>query len=134
MQVLHPFDILKARFQSNDGGKSTHNIVPKYGSLKNSILTIAKSEGNSAFLKGILLSIFGNNLSYGLFFGLYAYSKDKVGLYTENKAAIPIAASAISGVISSFVFQPIWVLKTRRLLDLQKGTDFTRIPALSREV
>jgi len=65
MQLLHPFDILKVRFQSNDGGRDSRNLVPKYHSLINSIKTISKSEGNSAFFKGVLLSILGNNLSYG---------------------------------------------------------------------
>jgi len=134
LQILHPFDLLKIRYQSNDGGGKAQNLVPKYTSLINSLKTISRSEGPSAFFRGLSISIVGNNLSYGLFFGLFAWSKQKVGKFTENETLVTILGSAFSGMISSFLFQPIWVLKTRRLLDLEKGHDFNRVPKLGKEI
>ena len=71
IQLLHPFDLLKVRFQSHDSGPRSTNLVPKYNSLINSVKTIIKEEGPSAFFKGVSISLIGNNLSYGLFFALF---------------------------------------------------------------
>ena len=75
IQLLHPFDLLKVRFQSHDSGPRSVNVVPKYTSLVNSVKTILKTEGGGAFFKGVTFSLIGNNLSYGLFFALYEKHK-----------------------------------------------------------
>jgi hypothetical protein len=134
LQILHPFDLLKVRFQSNDGGVNTQNLVPKYTSLINSLKTISKAEGSSAFFRGISISIFGNNLSYGFFFGLFTWSKQKIAVHTQSETLITVLGSAFSGALSSFIFQPMWVLKTRRLLDMEKGNDLVRVPKLAKEI
>lgn len=75
IQLLHPFDLLKVRFQSHDSGPRSVNVVPKYTSLVNSVKTIFKNEGAGAFFKGVSFSLIGNNLSYGIFFALYEKHK-----------------------------------------------------------
>ena len=134
LQMLHPFDIQKIRFQSHDGGIDSRNLVPYYRSLVNSFKIIYRQEGGGAFFKGVQLSIQGNNLSYGFFFGLYAYNKNKIENYVDNQALVPVQASFGAGSQSSLLFQPMWVLKTRRILDQEKGTDFKRVPILAREI
>lgn len=135
IQLLHPFDLLKTRFQSHDSGPRSTNLVPKYSSVINSIKTIIKEEGAGAFFKGVSISMIGNNLSYGLFFALYEKHRQMFGEYFEdNEFGLSLVSSTMSAFYGSLLMQPVWVLKTRRLLDNEKGKDWSRSKALLKEV
>lgn len=132
--LLHPFDLIKVRFQSHDSGKREANLVPKYKSLWDSLKTIKQQEGFRGFYKGMLLSMLASNISYGIFFALYERMKQAFEKNISNEVYLNIAASASAASISSFVMQPLFVLKTRRLLDQQSDLGLKRIVSLFREV
>jgi len=125
IQLLHPFDLLKVRFQSHDSGPISRNIVPKYSSVVNSFKTILKQEGAGAFFKGVSISLIGNNLSYGLFFALYEKHRQMFRKHIpDSEFGLSLVSSMLAAFYGSLLMQPIWVLKTRRLLDTEKGKDW----------
>lgn len=135
IQILHPFDLVKTRYQSHDSGPRSQNLVPKYTSILNSIKTIMKEEGSAAFFRGVSIAIIGNNLSYGLFFALYEKHRQVFKTYfPKNEFLVNFCSSSLAAFYGSLIFQPIWVLKTRRLLDSEKGNDWHRSKALVKEI
>lgn len=134
-QILHPFDLIKTRFQSHDSGPRNTNLVPKYGSILNSIKTILKEEGPGAFFKGVSIALIGNNLSYGMFFALYEKHRQMFKKYIpENEFLLSLSSSSMAAFYGSLLMQPVWVLKTRRLLDSEKGKDWSRSKILIKEI
>lgn len=136
IQLLHPFDLLKARFQSHDSGPKSQNVVPKYNSVLHSLKTILKEEGPSAFFRGAGISFVGNQVSYALFFGLYEISRQKIieKFKLKNEFFLSFCASTVSAIVSSMLVQPIWMLKTRRLLDEEKGNDLKMIKKVVKDI
>ena len=132
--LLHPFDLIKVRFQSHDSGRQEANLVPKYKSLWDSLKKIKQQEGFRGFYKGMLLSMLASNISYGIFFALYERMKQVFEKSVRHDVLLNIAASGSAASISSCVMQPLFVLKTRRLLDQQSDAGFKRIASLFQEV
>ena len=71
IQMLHPFDLIKTRFQSHDSGSDKHNAVPKYKGVLSSIKDIVSSEGKFSLFKGVSINLLAGTMSYGFFFGMY---------------------------------------------------------------
>lgn len=135
IQILHPFDLLKTRFQSHDSGPRNTNLVPKYTSILDSIRSVVKTEGYGALFKGVSIAMIGNNLSYGLFFALYEKHRQVFKQYIpDSEFGLSLASSALAAFYGSLIMQPVWVLKTRRLLDSEKGKDWSRSKILLKEI
>lgn len=111
IQILHPFDVIKTRAQASE---SMHN-----SNYKNMIVTarnIFHNEGIRSFYKGIGVSVFASNVSYGLFFALYRKSKNYFN-DIENFKVKNFISGLVSSVIAVGIVQPLWTIKTRKLLD-----------------
>lgn len=136
IQLLHPFDLIKTRFQSHDSGPNKQNVVPKYSSLYDCIKKIVKEEGPTAFFRGAGISLVGNQVSYALFFAFYEINRQQIRatFNLENEFLLSFCASTLSAGCSSVLVQPIWVTKTRRLLDSQKGNDFKRLNSILKSI
>jgi len=132
--LLHPFDLIKVRFQSHDSGKNEHNVVRGYRGLVDSLKTIHKEEGFRGFYKGMILSMIASNISYGIFFALYEKMRQIAGKHVKGEVSLNLVASSGAAALSSLVMQPMFVLKTRRLLDQKEGKARHRLVDLSREV
>lgn len=132
--LLHPFDLIKVRLQSHDSGRNEQNVIPRYRSLVESFKNIYRQEGVRGFYKGMVLSIVASNISYGIFFALYEVFKQKLSSQIKNNLALDISASAAAAAASSALAQPLFVLKTRRLLDQKSGLGASRIADLSKQV
>ena len=133
-QILHPLDLIKARFQSNDSGPKSQNVVPQYKSLLDSFRKIIRDEGRWALFRGVTFSLIGNNLSYGLFFAMYERNRQYISKHLSSEFQISFLASSGAAFIGSMIVQPVWVLKTRRLLDSKGGGDIKRSKDLAKEV
>lgn len=123
--IVHPLDLLKVRFQVLATGEHRrysdliHDISnPKYAAKNRLIIKEA--------YRGLGINLLGNATAWGLYFSLYKYFKDifipKRTLLSSKqtkddfKKATPMAyfaASASSGIITTIITNPIWVLKTR---------------------
>lgn len=128
--LLHPLDMIKVRFQSHDSGKNENNAIKKYRSFLDSFKTIKKEEGFRGFYKGVFIAFTASGFSYGIFFGLYEKMLQKVSPHFEHDLSRNVVASFMAGAVSSFLFQPLFVIKTRRLLDYSQGTGFERMKNL----
>lgn len=85
-QVLHPFEVVKLRFQSHDG-QEKRNLVPKYKSIAQALMEIGKTEGMRGLYRGVVLSAMSSNAAKFIFFGLFGMEKQRY----ENKFGKKIA-------------------------------------------
>lgn len=134
LQLLYPFDVLKTRFQSHDSGKDEHNAVPRYRSVMSSFKDMVKQEGFFSMFKGVSINIVAGTVSYGTFFYLYETFKQRLPSDEYSEFTSSLIASTQAAAISSAMMQPVWVLKTRRILDMEKGNDLKRSKVLVKSV
>lgn len=125
--VVHPLDLVKIRLQllatnaNNLGYSYVIGSILKGGQGKS--LQIVKEA-----YRGLGINWFGNATAWALYFGLYRVSKDLAyRLYTPGAEAgqdelrkdakltplMYLSSGAISGVLTSILTNPIWVIKTR---------------------
>ncbi|KAI8800745.1 mitochondrial carrier domain-containing protein [Cladochytrium replicatum] len=132
--VLHPFDVIKIRFQMDERSyrRNARNLTPE-SSLWRRIWNvqtivmwrqIAKEEGTMRGLyRGLSANFAGSALSWGLYF--WCYQKLKDSMKTEGQQRLSPAnhliASAEAGAFTSCFTNPIWLIKTR--MCAQRATD-----------
>ncbi|KAI5310667.1 hypothetical protein KEM55_003790 [Ascosphaera atra] len=89
--ALHPLDLVKTRLQGNLAG----------------------------FYRGLTPNLIGNSVSWGLYFFWYDQIKDYLRTVRGTSSGLGsmdyFIASGASGVITSSLTNPIWVIKTRML-------------------
>lgn len=138
---MNPLDLLKTRFQVNQsafssvpserslfyqsiarrpwlyyamGGKPVVDIV-------DGIHGIYRRDGVSGLYRGVVPNVIGNAASWGLYFLWYTMIKDYMVRHYDHEGSQPVRLSAGghllaatgSGVITAFMTNPIWVVKTR---------------------
>jgi hypothetical protein len=54
--------------------------------------------------------------------------------FPESEFGLNLVSSTMAAFYGSLLMQPVWVLKTRRLLDDKKGKDWSRSKTLLKEV
>jgi hypothetical protein len=76
--VLHPFEVIKIRFQSkqyfklgHDGKLNHQNLVPKYSSVLSAFRDIYRTEGLNGLYKGFMVSFLTQSIAQSIFFLLY---------------------------------------------------------------
>ncbi|XP_015763728.1 PREDICTED: mitochondrial folate transporter/carrier-like [Acropora digitifera] len=117
--ILHPLDLIKIRFQVNDGS----GRLPAYRGLVDAVQTIVRSNG----IKGLYqvcfyLTFQGLQLKYFVivFLILCSYNVLKAWMQKDNnkplRAEKHLIAGAIAGIGTLTVTNPIWVVKTRLCL------------------
>ena len=75
-----------------------------------------ETEGALSLYKGLQSALFGNVVSYGVYFWWYRFLKNRVArvLKRDNFSSAEMTViTALAGSISSFISNPIWVLNTR---------------------
>ncbi|XP_059435744.1 folate transporter 1, chloroplastic isoform X2 [Corylus avellana] len=121
--VMHPLDVVRTRFQVNDGRVSN---LPSYKNTANAIFTIARLEGLRGLYAGFYPAVLGSTVSWGLYFFFYDRAKQR---YSKNKGeklspGEHLASAAEAGALVCFCTNPIWLVKTR--LQLQTPLHQTR--------
>ncbi|GFU58098.1 hypothetical protein NPIL_295721 [Nephila pilipes] len=114
--ALHPLDLLKIRFAVNDGQLITR---PNYQGLGNAVTTIIKEEGIQGLYRGVTPNCWGAGASWGLYFLFYNAIKAWMLEKRDKKMLEPLShmlAAAEAGVLTLFLTNPIWVVKTRMCL------------------
>jgi len=105
---MQPLDLLKVKFQVATASKS----LGIYQSLSN----IVNKDGLTGLYRGIGVNMVGNAASWGLYFLWYTMLKERAG---SNEPGVKLNAgqhllcSAESGIITAFMTNPLWVIKTR---------------------
>eukprot|EP01088_Endostelium_zonatum_P002122 TRINITY_DN12569_c0_g1_i1.p1 TRINITY_DN12569_c0_g1~~TRINITY_DN12569_c0_g1_i1.p1 ORF type:complete len:302 (-),score=45.02 TRINITY_DN12569_c0_g1_i1:54-959(-) len=113
--VTHPLDMIKTRIQVQAGG--AFNYKGTIDALKNVFL----KEHKLALYQGLTPNITGNALAWGLYFYFYSTIKSFVS-GTEKKELSPTAhflSGLCAGAITSTITNPIWVVKTRMIIQVK---------------
>ncbi|KAI3451004.1 hypothetical protein Pfo_007669 [Paulownia fortunei] len=107
----HPLDVVRTRFQVNDGRLSN---LPTYKNTPHALFTIARTEGLRGLYAGFYPAVLGSTISWGLYF--YFYSKAKQRYLRSREELSPglhLASAAEAGGLVCFCTNPIWLVKTR---------------------
>ncbi|KAJ8443650.1 hypothetical protein Cgig2_019632 [Carnegiea gigantea] len=120
---MHPLDVVRTRFQVNDGRIAN---LPTYKNTPHALLTIARSEGLRGLYAGFYPAVLGSSVSWGLFFLFYSRAKRRYSRDGEEKLSpgLHLAAAAEAGALVSCCTNPVWLIKTR--LQLQTPLHQTR--------
>ncbi|XP_074308925.1 folate transporter 1, chloroplastic isoform X1 [Silene latifolia] len=121
--IMHPLDVVRTRFQVNDGRLTN---LPSYKSTPQALFTIARSEGLKGLYAGFSPAVIGSSVAWGLFFFFYSRAKQRYSHNAEEKLSpgLHLAAAAEAGALVSFCTNPVWLIKTR--LQLQTPLHQTR--------
>ncbi|XP_072118802.1 solute carrier family 25 member 32b [Mobula birostris] len=119
--VLHPLDLVKIRFAVSDGLQ----VRPKYSGILHCIKSIWKVDGIQGLYQGVTPNVWGAGLSWGLYFFFYnaikAYKQD--GSSTQLSATQHLISAAEAGAMTLCITNPIWVTKTRLVLQYEAAVD-----------
>ncbi|TKY55857.1 Folate transporter 1 [Spatholobus suberectus] len=121
--VMQPLDVVRTRFQVNDG-RVSH--LPSYKNTAHAIFTIARSEGLRGLYAGFLPGVLGSTISWGLYFFFYDKAKQRYARNREGKLSpgLHLASAAEAGGLVCLCTNPVWLVKTR--LQLQTPLHQTR--------
>ncbi|XP_020231148.1 folate transporter 1, chloroplastic isoform X2 [Cajanus cajan] len=110
--VIHPLDVVRTRFQVNDG-RVSH--LPIYKNTAHAIFTIARSEGLRGLYAGFLPGVLGSTISLGLYFFFYDKAKQRYARNRDGKLSpgLHLASAAEAGALVSLCTNPVWLVKTR---------------------
>ncbi|XP_070533962.1 solute carrier family 25 member 32-like [Ptychodera flava] len=115
--ALHPLDLVKIRFAASDGLRGR----PTYNGLVHAFTSIVRERGYLGLYQGVAPNVWGAGASWGFYFLFYGAIKT----YMQDGRNEPlgpgrhILAAATSGVITLFITNPIWVVKTRLALQYE---------------
>lgn len=121
--ILHPLDLIKIRFAVNDGRSGT---TPKYQGILNAFSTIVKQEGALGLYRGVVPNLWGAGSAWGLYFLFYNSIKSTLQNGDSSKAlgaGTHLLAASEAGVLTLFITNPIWVIKTRMCLQYSDNSD-----------
>ncbi|KAK9265953.1 hypothetical protein L1049_003477 [Liquidambar formosana] len=110
--AMHPLDVVRTRFQVNDG--RVFNL-PTYKNTAHAVFTIARIEGLRGLYAGFFPAVLGSTVSWGLYFFLYSRAKQRYSKNREEKLSpgLHLASAAEAGALVGLCTNPIWLVKTR---------------------
>lgn len=120
---MHPLDVVRTRFQVNDGRFSN---LPSYKNTAHALFTIARTEGLRGLYAGFNPAVLGSTISWGLYFFFYSRAKQRYSRRRDENLSpgLHLASAAEAGALVCFCTNPVWLVKTR--LQLQTPLKQTR--------
>ncbi|KAK3088371.1 hypothetical protein FSP39_018364 [Pinctada imbricata] len=120
--ILHPLDLVKIRFQVNEGISVAGVSTPKrpvYRGIGHAFRSIYRSNGFTGLYQGVTPNVWGAGLSWGFYF--FFYNTIKVYMQggdskTELGPLKHMLAASEAGLLTLILTNPIWVVKTRLCL------------------
>lgn len=113
--ALHPLDVLKVRFQVQDG--VVHR--EQFATLRAGVAGIWRSEGVRGFYRGVVPAIWGSGAAWGLYFYFYEACKRRLKRARDG-GVLPATHLAYAawegGTLTSLLTNPLWLVKTRMQL------------------
>ena len=121
--IVCPLDVTKTRLQAQ-GIQSIEN--PYYRGVLGTMSTIVVDEGVRGLYKGLIPIILGYFPTWMIYFSVYEFAKDLYPRVLPNSDFISHSCSAITaGAASTVLTNPIWVVKTRLMLQTPLGESRT---------
>ncbi|CCF60466.1 hypothetical protein KAFR_0K01110 [Kazachstania africana CBS 2517] len=112
--LVCPLDVAKTRLQAQ-GLQVSENSY--YRGTFGTISTIVRDEGIFGLYKGIVPIVLGYFPSWMIYFSVYEFSKDIYPKFFPHWDFLSHSCSAITaGAVSTTIMNPIWVVKTRLML------------------
>ncbi|KAL3628007.1 Folate transporter 1, chloroplastic [Castilleja foliolosa] len=110
----HPLDVIRTRFQVNDGRLSN---LPTYKNTPHALFTIARTEGFRGLYAGFFPAVLGSTISWGLYFYFYSIAKQRYSRSRDELSpGLHLAAAAEAGGLVCLCTNPIWLVKIRMQL------------------
>ncbi|KAF8101427.1 hypothetical protein N665_0205s0022 [Sinapis alba] len=123
--AMHPLDVVRTRFQVNDGrGISS---LPTYKNTAHALFSISRLEGLRGLYAGFFPAVIGSSLSWSFYFFFYGRAKQRYASGRDDDKLSPplhLASAAEAGALVCLCTNPIWLVKTR--LQLQTPLHHTR--------
>ncbi|CAI9719492.1 folate transporter carrier-like isoform X2 [Octopus vulgaris] len=122
--VLHPLDLVKIRFQVNEGTGVTAR--PNYNSFIHAVRSIVCSQGFTGLYQGVSANCLGAGMAWGIYFFVYNYAKTQMQAGDQKVslgASSHILAASQAGVLSLLVVNPVFVAKTRLCLQYEQTSE-----------
>ncbi|KAK3701984.1 hypothetical protein RRG08_017874 [Elysia crispata] len=123
--ALHPLDLLKVRFQVDEGPNHKHSARPQYRGIFHAFRTIVQSDGWKGLYRGVTPNVTGAGLSWGLYFLFYNTTKTYMQDGDTTKNLGPgkhMFIASVAGLATLTIANPIWVSKTRMCLQYGSGS------------
>ncbi|KAK5778329.1 NAD+ transporter PWA37_000421 [Arxiozyma heterogenica] len=117
--MVCPLDVTKTRLQVQglDGAEN-----PYYKGVVGTMNTIVKDEGIKGLYKGLIPILLGYFPTWTIYFSVYEFSKDFYPRLFPGSDFVSHSCSAITaGAVSTTLTNPIWVIKTRLMLQSNLG-------------
>ncbi|KAL5094288.1 hypothetical protein Trisim1_008384 [Trichoderma cf. simile WF8] len=114
--VVHPLDIVKTRMQISTSAASAAEHNPSMLAMLRSLSSNPRPF--SSLYRGLTPNLTGNALSWASFFFFKTRFEDLLTFARGSERPTPsdyFVASALGGAATSFLSNPIWVVKTRML-------------------
>lgn len=123
--VVCPLDVAKTRFQAQGAylrnNSNNANITPKYKGAFQSMSLIWHKEGIRGLYRGVVPITLGYFPTWMIYFSCYEHFKKLFTNLTHDDNISYFASAISSGAISSTLTNPIWVVKTRLMLQMDDG-------------
>ncbi|XP_005103525.1 mitochondrial folate transporter/carrier isoform X2 [Aplysia californica] len=123
--VLHPLDLIKVRFQVDEGPGHGPSKRPEYRGVVHALRSIVKSDGWRGLYRGVTPNVTGAGLSWGLYFFFYNTTKTWMQDGNTQKNLGPgkhMLIASLAGLATLSLTNPIWVSKTRMCLQYGNGS------------
>ncbi|KAH9491936.1 hypothetical protein Btru_026817 [Bulinus truncatus] len=117
--ALHPLDLIKVRFQVDEGPGHATVTRPQYRGVIDAFRAIVQTEGWKGLYRGVTPNVTGAGLSWGFYFFFYNTTKTWMQGGDPNKNLGPgnhMWIASFSGLATLSLTNPLWVSKTRMCL------------------
>lgn len=118
--ILQPLDLVKTRLQVQEVKKgaiqASESAQTAYRGVVHGLSTIIKFEGVSALYTGLAPNLLGSGMAWGCYFFVYTNAKQMLMTATSKEKLGPsehLQCAAVSGVFTTIITNPIWLIKTR---------------------
>lgn len=121
--IVCPLDVTKTRLQAQ-GLQSSENLY--YRGVIGTMSTIVRDEGVRGLYKGLVPIILGYFPTWTIYFSVYEPAKEYYSNLFPTWQFFTNSCSAITaGAASTILTNPIWVVKTRLMLQTNMGENIT---------
>lgn len=122
--VLHPLDLVKIRFQVNEGCGLATAHRPQYHGVVHALRSIFTTHGFTGLYQGVTPNVWGTGASWGLYFFFYNSLKTWMQDGDTTRAlgwSKHLVCASEAGLFTLILTNPIWVTKTRLCLQYKRG-------------
>ncbi|CAI4064875.1 NAD+ transporter SKDI_09G1570 [Saccharomyces kudriavzevii IFO 1802] len=115
-----PLDVAKTRLQAQ--GLQSRFENPYYRGIMGTLSTIMRDEGPRGLYKGLVPIVLGYFPTWMIYFSAYEFSKKFFhGIFPQFDFIAQSCAAIAAGAASTSLTNPIWVVKTRLMLQSDLG-------------